>query len=99
MNVTHCWTNHGSIVEFRNQWYLLYHTDDLSGGIDARRSLAMELLHFNPDGTIEVCGVVVLCGVYCMCIACVLYVYCMSCMLYVLYGIYAVQCMCVVCQV
>lgn len=54
MNVTSCWTNHGSIVEFRGHWYLFYHTDALSGGLDHRRSLAVEALTFEADGSIRV---------------------------------------------
>lgn len=54
MNATSCWTNHGSIVEFRGRWYLFYHTDALSGGLDHRRSVAVEPLTFLPDGSILV---------------------------------------------
>ena len=33
-----CWTNHQSIIEFKNQWYLFYHHNDLSPNFDKNRS-------------------------------------------------------------
>lgn len=52
MDYTGLWTNHGSIVEFRGQWYLFYHMDTLSKD-HLRRSVAIEPLHFNEDGTMR----------------------------------------------
>jgi len=46
-------TNHGSIVEFKGKWYLFYHNADLSKGIDGLRSICVDELFFNPDGTIQ----------------------------------------------
>jgi hypothetical protein len=46
-------TNHGSIVEFKNKWYLFYHTTVLSGGGDTLRSVSVDELTFNADGTIN----------------------------------------------
>ena len=48
-----CWTNHHSIVEYKGQWYLFYHDDDLSPKFDKNRSIRADYLSFNEDGTIE----------------------------------------------
>lgn len=48
-----CWTNHQSIVEFKNQWYLFYHHNDLSPDFDKNRSICADSLFFNADGTIR----------------------------------------------
>ena len=46
-------TSHGSIVEFKGQWYLFYHTADLSNGRGNLRSVAVEQLFFYDDGVIK----------------------------------------------
>ena len=48
-----CWTNHHSIVNFKGQWYFFYHTNFYSPRDDKRRSVCIEKLCFNPDGTIQ----------------------------------------------
>lgn len=48
-----CWTNHQSIIEFKNQWYLFYHNDDLSPSFDKNRAVRADSLFFNEDGTIR----------------------------------------------
>ena len=48
-----CWTNHHSLVEYRGQWYLFYHTNFYSPRDDKRRSVCIEKLFFNADGTIQ----------------------------------------------
>jgi hypothetical protein len=48
-----CWTNHHSIIEFKNQWLLFYHNDDLSPHFDKARSVRSDSLYFNEDGTIR----------------------------------------------
>lgn len=48
-----CWTNHQSVIEFKNQWYLFYHNDDLSPKFDKNRSVRADSLFFNEDGTIR----------------------------------------------
>ena len=48
-----CWTNHHSIINFKGQWYLFYHHNDFSPNDDKRRSVRIEKLYFNPDGTIQ----------------------------------------------
>ena len=48
-----CWTNHQSIIEYRDQWYLFYHHNDLSPHFDKNRSIRDDSLFFNDDGTIR----------------------------------------------
>jgi hypothetical protein len=48
-----CWTNHQSIIEFKNQWYLFYHSSDLSPHFDKNRSIRADSLFFNKDGTVR----------------------------------------------
>jgi len=48
-----CWTNHQSMIEFNNQWYLFYHYNDLSPDFDKNRSVRIDSLFFNKDGTIQ----------------------------------------------
>jgi hypothetical protein len=50
---TGCWTNHHSIIEFKNQWYLFYHHNDLSPSFDKNRAIRIDSLSFNEDGTIQ----------------------------------------------
>jgi len=57
------YTIHPAILEFKGQGYLFYHNETLTGvvqpdgsvwnGGDARRSLAVDYLYFNEDGTIQ----------------------------------------------
>ncbi len=48
-----CWTNHHSIVNYKGQWYLFYHHNAFSPRDDKRRSVQIERLFFNSDGTIR----------------------------------------------
>lgn len=50
---TGCWTNHQSIINFKNQWYLFYHHNDYSPDFDKARSIRADSLFFNADGTIQ----------------------------------------------
>ncbi|MDF2540622.1 MAG: hypothetical protein K0S47_340 [Herbinix sp.] len=49
---TGCDTTHGSVVEYKDQWYLFYHNQALSkqGNL---RTLCIDYLYFNEDGTIK----------------------------------------------
>ncbi len=51
------YTIHPGIIEVRNQWYFFYHNATLSldgvGGSSFRRSVCVEYMDFNPDGTIR----------------------------------------------
>jgi hypothetical protein len=46
-------TSHGSIVEFKGKWYLFYHNARLSKGSGNLRSVCVDELFFNADGTIQ----------------------------------------------
>ena len=48
-----CWTNHHSVIQFKNQWYLFYHDRDYSPNFDKARSVRADSLSFNADGTIQ----------------------------------------------
>jgi len=50
---TGCWTNHQSIVAYKGQWYLFYHHNDLSPGFDKARSVRIDSLFFETDGSIR----------------------------------------------
>ena len=50
---TGCWTVHQSIIQFKNQWYLFYHDRDYSPNFDKARSVRVDSLFFNSDGTIQ----------------------------------------------
>ena len=52
-SATGCWTNHQSIIEFNQQWYLFYHHNDLSPQFDKNRSIRLDSLLFEPDGRIR----------------------------------------------
>jgi hypothetical protein len=48
-----CWTNHHSIIQYNDQWYLFYHYNDLSPHFDKNRSVRIDSLFFNDDGTVR----------------------------------------------
>jgi hypothetical protein len=48
-----CWTNHQSFVQYNEQWYLFYHQDAYSPKFDKNRSICIDSLSFNADGTIQ----------------------------------------------
>ncbi|WP_083326299.1 family 43 glycosylhydrolase [Hymenobacter coccineus] len=50
---TGCWTNHHSIIDFKNQWYLFYHHNDLSPDFDKARSIRLDSLFFEANGNIR----------------------------------------------
>ncbi len=50
---TGCWTNHQSVINFRGQWYLFYHHNDFSPQFDKNRSVRIDSLFFNENGTIK----------------------------------------------
>ncbi len=45
------WNNHGSIVEFKGQWYVFYHRTT-NGVVNARKT-CVEPIFFNADGSIS----------------------------------------------
>ena len=44
-------TNHQSVIEFKDQWYFIYHTGAIGG--DYQRSVCVDYLFYNADGTIK----------------------------------------------
>lgn len=46
-------TNHQAIIEFNNQWYFFYHNAGLPTGGEFRRSVCLDYLYYNSDGTIQ----------------------------------------------
>ncbi|MFC5823788.1 glycoside hydrolase family 43 protein [Nonomuraea insulae] len=46
-------TNHPAIVEFKGQWYMVYHNAASPGGGNFRRSATIDKLYFNADGTMQ----------------------------------------------
>ena len=48
-----CWTNHQSVIQFKDQWYLFYHNNDFSPDFDKARSVRVDSLFFNANGTIK----------------------------------------------
>ncbi len=50
---TGVWTNHHSIVEFKDQWYLFYHHADYSPDFDKLRSIRADSLFFEDNGAIQ----------------------------------------------
>jgi arabinoxylan arabinofuranohydrolase len=47
-------TQHGSVVQFHGKWYVFYHTNELSGGNNFRRSVCVDELTFDTNGKINV---------------------------------------------
>lgn len=52
LNPVEGWTNHHSIVEIKDKWYLFYHDVQLSGKTHLRNVKVTEL-NFNEDGSIQ----------------------------------------------
>ena len=48
-----CWTNQNSVIQYKDQWYLFYHHNDLFPYFDKNRSVRIDSLFFNKDGTIK----------------------------------------------
>lgn len=46
-------TSHQSIIQYHDQWYLVYHNADLPGGGEYRRSVAVDKLYYDEQGHIE----------------------------------------------
>jgi hypothetical protein len=46
-------TIHPALFEFNGNTYLAYHNADLPGGGNYRRSVALDRVLFNPDGSIQ----------------------------------------------
>lgn len=48
-----CNTNHQSIIEYKGLSYFIYHNGGTPQGGSFRRSVCIDYLHYNPDGTIQ----------------------------------------------
>ena len=46
-------TNHAGVAQFNGQWYMVYHNANAPGGGNFRRSVAVDRMFFNADGTIQ----------------------------------------------
>lgn len=46
-------TNHAALVKFKGQWLIVYHNGMLPRGGEFRRSVCIDKLRFNDDGTIR----------------------------------------------
>jgi hypothetical protein len=46
-------TNHPAIIEFEDEWWMVYHTADAPDGGNFRRSVAIDRLFFNDDGSMQ----------------------------------------------
>ena len=46
-------TNHPSIVQYKQNWYFFYHNGALPTGGNWRRSVCVDLLYYNNDGTMK----------------------------------------------
>ncbi len=46
-------TNHAAIVQFKGEWLIVYHNGMLPRGGEFRRSVCIDKLRFNDDGTIQ----------------------------------------------
>ena len=52
-NVRNSFTTHPGIVEYKGQSFFFYHNGALSTGGSYRRSVCVDYMYFNPDGTIQ----------------------------------------------
>jgi beta-xylosidase len=46
-------TNHQAVLPYKGKWYFVYHNGALSGGGEFRRSVCIDYVHFNEDGTMN----------------------------------------------
>lgn len=46
-------TNHQAIIEYNGEWYFIYHTGALPDGCGYRRSVCIDRLSYNEDGTMQ----------------------------------------------
>jgi beta-xylosidase len=47
-------TNHPGVVDYKGKTYLFYHNAALPGGDGFKRSVAVDELKFNPDGSVQI---------------------------------------------
>lgn len=51
--VGNCETNRPGIIDYKGQSYFFYHNGGLKDGGSRRRSVCVDYLHYNPDGTMQ----------------------------------------------
>ncbi len=51
--IPNCSTNHQAIVQFKGNWYFIYHDAGLPNGGTYRRSVCIDKLEYNSDGTLK----------------------------------------------
>lgn len=52
-NVENSFTTHPGIIDYKGESYFFYHNGALPTGGSYRRSICIDYLHYNPDGTIQ----------------------------------------------
>ena len=52
-NVNNSFTTHPGIVDFKGKSYFMYHNGALPTGGSYRRSICIDYMYYNPDGTIQ----------------------------------------------
>ena len=52
-NVSNSFTTHPGIIEYKGKSYFFYHNGSLPTGGSYRRSICVDYLHYNTDGTIQ----------------------------------------------
>ncbi|GAB3823238.1 glycoside hydrolase family 43 protein [Hymenobacter jeollabukensis] len=52
-NVPNSFTTHPGIIDYKGQSYFFYHNGALPTGGSYRRSICVDILRYNPDGTIQ----------------------------------------------
>jgi len=52
-NVPNSFTTHPGIVDFKGKSYFMYHNGSLPTGGSYRRSICIDYMYYNPDGTIQ----------------------------------------------
>jgi beta-xylosidase len=52
-NVPNSFTTHPAVIDFKGQSYFFYHNGSLPTGGSYRRSICVDYLYYNPDGSIQ----------------------------------------------
>lgn len=52
-NVPNSFTTHPGILEYKGQSYFFYHNGALTTGGSYRRSICIDYMYYNPDGSIQ----------------------------------------------
>jgi len=52
-NVPNSFTTHPGVIDFKGRSYFFYHNGSLPTGGSYRRSICVDDMHYNEDGTIQ----------------------------------------------